>query len=69
MGLITVLGEAGNKGTEDGDVDQPHPGGGGVLAGPGLEEGLEREDAMDAVQSGIQEAQLVGELLLLAHGT
>ena len=29
LGLIMVLGEAGNEGTEDGDVDRPHPGGWG----------------------------------------
>ena len=64
-GLVVVLGEAGDEGMEDGDVDGPHPGGGVVLIGPGLEEGLEAEGVMDAVQVRIQEAQL-GELL--AHG-
>ena len=47
------------------DVDWPHPGGGGVLVGPSLEEGLESEGVMDAVQAGIREAQS-GEFL--AHG-
>ena len=65
LGLIMVLGEAGDEGAEDGDVDWPHPGGGGVLIGPGLEEGFEVKDIMDAIQPGIQEAQS-GELL--AHG-
>ena len=65
LGLIMVLGEAGDKGMEDGDVDQPHPGGGGVLIGPGLEEGLETEDIMDAILPGIQEAQSEE---LLAYG-
>jgi hypothetical protein len=65
-GLIPVLGEAGNEGPEYGDVDGPHPGGGGILVGPGLEEGLEAEDIVDAVQPGIRVAQS-GELL--AHGT
>ena len=60
-----VLGEAGNEDTEDGDVDWPHLGGGGVLIGPGFEEGLESEGVMDAIQVGIWEAQS-GELL--AHG-
>ena len=62
MGLITVLGKAGSKGLEDGDVDWPHLGGGGVLVGPGLEKGLEAEDVMDAVQPGIRVAKS-GELL------
>ena len=61
-GLVMVLGKAGGKGTKDGDVDWPHPGGGGVLVSPGLEKGLEVEDVMDAVQPGIQVAQS-GELL------
>ena len=65
-GLVTVLGKAGNESTEDGDIDGPHLGGGGVLIHPGLEEGLESEGVMDAVQAGIREAQS-GELL--AHGS
>ena len=65
LSLVPVLGKAGDEGMKDGDVDGPHPGGCGVLIGPGLEEGLELEGVMDAVQAGIQEAQL-GELL--AHG-
>ena len=61
------MGEAGDKGEEkNGDIDQPHLSEGGVFIGPGLEEGLESEDIMDAVQPGILVAQL-GELL--AHGT
>ena len=63
--LVPVLGKAGDKGMKDGDVDRPHPEGGGVFISPGLEEGLESEGVMDAIQAGIQEAQL-GELL--AHG-
>ena len=66
MGLVTVLGKAGNKGMEDGDVEGPRLRGGGVLVGPGLKEGLEVDGVMDAVQVGIWEAQL-GELL--AHGS
>ena len=65
-GLFLVMGKARNKGMEDGDVDGPHPGGGGVLICPGLEEGLKSEGVMDAIQAGIWEAQS-GELL--AHGT
>ena len=65
MGLVMVLGKAGDEGMEDGDVDGPHPGKGGVLISPGLKEGLEVEGVTDAVQVGIQEAQS-GELL--AHG-
>ena len=65
MGLIMVLGEAGNEGSEDGDVDWPYLGGGGVLVGPGLEEGLEVEDIMDAIQLGIR---VVQSEELLAHG-
>ena len=61
-GLVMVLGKAGDEGAEDGDIDRPHPGGGGVLVRPGLEEGLESEGVMDAVQAVIWEAQL-GELL------
>ena len=64
-GLVMVLGKAGDEGTEDGNVDWPHPGGGRVLVSPGFEEGLESEGVMDAVQAGIREAQS-GELL--AHG-
>ena len=64
-GLVLVMGKACNEGTEDGNVDGPHPGRGGVLIRPGLEEGFKLEGVMDAVQAGIQEAQL-GELL--AHG-
>ena len=62
MGLIVVLGEAADKGMEDGYVDQPHLGGGGVLVSPGLDKGLEAEDVMDTVQPGIWVAQ-PGELL------
>ena len=62
MGLIAVMGEAGDEGLEDGDVDQPHLSGDRVFIGPGLEEGLESEDAIDAIQLGIQVAQS-GELL------
>ena len=65
-GLVLVMGKACNKGMEDGNVDGPHPGRGGVLICPGLEEGLKSEGVMDAIQVGIWEAQL-GELL--AHGT
>ena len=65
-GLVTVLGKAGDEGMEDGDVDGPHPGGGGVFICPGFEEGLESEGVMDAIQAGIREAQS-GELL--AHGS
>ena len=65
LGLVLVLGKAHDEGMEDGDVDGPHPGGGGVLICPGLKEGLESESVMDAVQAGIQEAQS-GELL--SHG-
>ena len=65
-GLIVDMEEAGDEGWEDGDVDQPHLGGGRVFISPGLEEGLELEDIMDTVQLGIQVAQL-GELL--AHST
>ena len=37
-GLVLGMGEACNEGVEeDGDVDGPHPGGGGVLVRPGLE--------------------------------
>ena len=66
MSLVMVLGKAGDKGMEDGDVDGPHPGGGGVLIGPGLRKSLEAEGVMHAIQVGIQEAQS-GELL--AHGS
>ena len=62
--MVLVLGKAGDKGTKDGDVDRPHPGGGGVFIGPGLEEGLESEGVMDAVQMGIRVAQTED---LLAH--
>ena len=65
MGLVVVLGEAGDEGMEDGDVNWPHPGGGGILIGQGFEEGLELEGVMDAIQPRIQEAQL-GEIL--SHG-
>ena len=65
-GLVLVMGKACDEGTEDGNVDGPHPGRGGVLIHPGLEEGLKSEGVIDAVQAGIWEAQL-GELL--AHGT
>ena len=65
LSLVLVLGKAGDEGMKDGDVDGPHPGGGGVLVSPGFEEGLESEGVMDAVKPGIWEAQL-GELL--AHG-
>ena len=65
-GLVLVMGKAHDEGVEDGDVDGPHPGGGGVLICPGLEEGLKSEGVMDAIQAGIQEAQS-GELL--AYGT
>ena len=65
-GLVAFLGKACDEGAEDGDVDGPHLGGGGVLVRPGLEEGLESEGVMDAIQAGIREAQL-GELL--AHGS
>ena len=64
-GLVLVLGKAGDEGMKDGDAYWPHLGGGGVLVGPGFEEGLELEGVMDATQAGIQEAQL-GELL--SHG-
>ena len=66
LGLVLVLGKAHDEGMEDGDVDGPHPGGGGLLICPGLKEGLESEGVMDAIQAGIPEAQS-GELL--AHGT
>ena len=65
LSLVLVLGKAGDEGMKDGVVDWPHPGGGGVLIGPSLEEGLEAEGVMDAVQAGIREAQS-GEFL--AHG-
>ena len=58
------VGEAGDEGTKDGDVDWPYPG--GVLIGPSFEEGLEPKGVMDAIQMGIWEAQS-GELL--SHGT
>ena len=47
MGLIMILEEAGDEGLEDSDVDWPHPGGGGIHIGPGLEEGLKAEDTSD----------------------
>ena len=56
VGLVTVLGKAGDEGAEDGDVDGPHLGGGGVFIRPGFEEGLESEGVMDAIQAGIREA-------------
>ena len=64
-GLVRGLHKAGNEGTEDGDVDRPHLGRGGVFIRPGFEECLEAESVMDAIQAGIWEAQS-GELL--AHG-
>ena len=66
LGLVSVVGKACDEGAEDGNVDGPHPGRGGVLIRPGLEEGLKLEGVMDAIQAGIWEAQS-GELL--AHGT
>ena len=48
MGLIMILGEAGDEGMEDGDVDWTHLGGGGICIGPGFEEGLEAEDIQSA---------------------
>ena len=65
LGLVLVVDKACNEGAEDDNVDGPHPGRGGVLIRPGLEEGLKSEGVMDAIQAGIREAQL-GELL--AHG-
>ena len=64
--LIRVVGEAGGQGLEDGDVDWPYIRGCGVYIVPGLEEGLEPEDIVGAIQPGIWEAQL-GKLL--PHGT
>ena len=51
---------------EDGDIDEPHMKGSGVVIIPGLEEGLEVVHVVGAIQPGIQEAQS-GKLL--PHGT
>ena len=64
--LVGGLGEGGDQGSEDGDVDRPDPRRGRVLIRPSLEEGLEAEDIMGAFQPGIREAQS-GERL--SHGT
>ena len=63
--LVGGLGEGGDQGSEDGDVDRPDPRRGRVLIRPSLEEGLEAEDIVGAFQPGIQEAQS-GECL--PHG-
>ena len=57
-GAIRGLGEGLEQGSKDGDVDGPDTGGSGVLVSPGLEEGLEAEDVVGAIQLGIWEAQL-----------
>ena len=54
---VGVMGEAGDQGLKDHDVDRPDMGGSGVLVLPSLEEGLEAEDIVGAIQPGIQEAQ------------
>jgi hypothetical protein len=53
------------EGPKDGEVDGPHPGGGGIFVVPGSEEGSESVDVASAVQSRIGKVQS-GEFL--PHG-
>ena len=43
MGLVMVLGKAGDEGMEDGDVDGPHPGGGGCSSAQALKRVLRQK--------------------------
>ena len=65
MWVISVIGEAGDQGLEDGNVDRPDLRGCRVLIIPGLEKGFELDDIVGAIQLGIQEAQLGKHL---SHG-
>ena len=60
------MGEADDQGLKDHDVDGPDLRGSRVLVLPSLEEGLEAEDIVGAVQPGIPEAQSSGKHL--PHG-
>ena len=50
---VGSMGEGLNEGSEDGDVDRPDTRGSGVFVCPSLEEGLEVEDIVGAIQPGI----------------
>ena len=67
-GLVGGLGEGGDQGSEDSDVDGPDTRRGGVRIRPSLEEGLEAEDIMGAFQPGIREAQSGERLSHSAEG-